>query len=119
MGIVHAAMGIVPRMGDDDKLPETPAGEERAIEGGTDVSHDWKKVFLHSRDRRPPDEAAAALSEMLTVRMGGILRQLENLGGISAYRIEAIVCDEEEPTNSELEEIGYACVELLRALKDE
>jgi hypothetical protein len=81
------------------------------------VSDDWKEAFLHSRDRRPPDEAAAALSDILTVRMGGILRQLENLGGVSGYRIQAIVCDEEEPTNGELEEIGYACVQLLRALK--
>jgi hypothetical protein len=83
------------------------------------VSDDWKEAFLHSRDRRPPDETAAALSDMLTLRMGGILSQLEDLGGISGYRMEAIVCGEEEPTNGELEVIGYACVELMRALKDE
>jgi len=80
-------------------------------------SDDWKEAFLHSRDRRPPN--AAVLSDMLTVRLGAILTQLENLGGVSSYRIAAIVCGEEEPTNGELEEIGYACVELLRGLKDE
>ena len=117
--MVRVAVGIVPCMGVDDKVPEMPVREARAIPGGIDVSAGWKKIFLHSRVRRPPDEAAAALSDMLTVRLGGILTPLENLGGVSGYRIAAIVCDEEEPTNGELEEIGYACVQLMRALKDE
>ena len=117
--MVRVAVGIVPCMTVDDKVPGNPGREERAVEGGSDVSEGWKEVFLHSRDRHPPDDAVAALSDMLTVRLGGILTQLENLGGVSGYRIAAIVCGEEEPTNGELEEIGYACVQLMRALKDE
>ena len=83
------------------------------------MSDDWKEAFLHSRDRRATEEAAAALSDMLTVRLGAILTGLEDLGGIRGYRIAAIMCGEEEPTDGELEVIGYACVELMRALKDE
>ena len=82
------------------------------------MSDDWEDGFFHSRDRRPPDDAAA-LSDMLTVRLGAILTELGDLGGISRYRIAAITRGEEEPTDGELEEIGYACVQLMRALKDE
>ena len=79
---------------------------------------DWEEAIFDSGDRRPPDESAA-LSDMLTVRLGAILTELGDLGGISRYRIAAITRGEEEPTDGELEEIGYACVQLMRALKDE
>ena len=98
-------------MGEDDKVPENPAREERAIAGDRELSDDWKEVFLHSRNRRPPDEAAAAL-------MGMFATELENLSGIDASRIEAILRGA-EATDDEVETIGYACIELMRALRDE
>jgi hypothetical protein len=102
--------GILPRVGDDDKVPEKPAREERGTEGGSDASDDWKEVFLHSRDR-PPDEATAAL-------MGRFATDLQNLTGIDASRIKAILRGA-EATDDEVERIGYACIELMRALRDE
>ena len=107
--MVHVAMGIVPCMGEDDKVPENRAHEERAIAGGRELSDDWKEVFLHSRDRRPADEAAAAL-------MGMLATELQNLSGIDASRIEAILRGA-EATDDEVETIGYVCIELMRALQ--
>jgi hypothetical protein len=46
-----------------------------------------------------------------------MVTELENLGGISASRIEAILRGE-AAASGELEEIGYARVELLRVLKE-
>jgi hypothetical protein len=54
---------------------------------------------------------------MVTALLSDMVTELENLGGISAARIEAILRGE-AVTSGELEEIGYACVELLRALKE-
>jgi len=55
------------------------------------------------------DKATAAL-------MGMFATELENLGGIDASRIEAILRGA-EPTDVEVERIGYACIELMRALQ--
>ena len=109
--MVHVAMGIVPCMGEDEKVPENPAREERAIAGDRELSDDWKEVFLHSRDRRPADKATAAL-------MGMFATELENLCGIDASRTGAILRGA-EATDDEVERIGYACIEMMRALKDE
>ena len=47
------------------------------------LSDDWEDGFFHSRDRRPPDDAAA-LSDMLTVRLGAILTELGTSAGLAA-----------------------------------
>ena len=57
----------------------------------------------------PADKATAAL-------MGMFATELENLGGIDASRIKAILRGA-EATDDEVERIGYACIEVMRALQ--
>ena len=83
------------------------------------ASDDWIETFLHSRDRRPSDKVASGPSGMVIGRLRDMATELEELGGISASRVETIVRGGEEATSGELEELGYLFVELMRALKDE
>ena len=119
MCIARVAMGIVPCMG-NYKVPEDPLGEVRAIGGDSGARDDWKEDFLHSRDRRPSDKAPADPMSMFATKdlMGMFATKLENLGGIDASRIEAILRGA-EATDDEFESIRYACNDLMRALKDE
>jgi len=48
--------------------------------------------------------------------MGMFATELENLGGIDASRIQAILRGW-EATDDEVERIGYACIEVMRALQ--
>jgi len=110
-------VGIVPNMmSDHDKLPENPLGGVRASGGDSLAREGWREVFLHSRDPRPSVKAAAALSDIMTALLSDMVTELENLGGISAPRVQAILHGE-AATSGELEEIGYVCVELIRELK--
>ena len=55
-------------------------------------------------------------SDLMTALLSDMVTELEDLGGISAPRVQAILHGE-AATYGELEEIGYVCVELIRALK--
>ena len=100
----------------DDDVREQRLGQERVAAGDSDVSGDWRESFTHSRDQGLTDTAAAALGDMVAALLGDMVTQFENLGGLNADRVEAILSGE-EATNGELEELGYACVELMRALR--
>ena len=114
--MIRVVMGMVSSMSEDDKAPPDPLAEVRPVAGDRNPRDEWREVFLHSRDRRPSDKAAAALSDMMTALLSDMVTELENLGGVSAPRVQAILHGE-AATNNELEEIGYVCVELIRALK--
>ena len=103
----------------DNEGPENPLGGEWTVAGDGNASVDWIKTFVHSRDRRASDKVASGLSGTLIGRLKDMATELEELGGISASRVETIVRGGEEATNGELEELGYLFVELMRALKDE
>ena len=62
-------------MSNHDNLSDNPLGKVRAIAGVSDASGDWRGVFLHSRDRRPSDMAASALSDMMTSSVTVMLRK--------------------------------------------
>ena len=101
-------------MSDQDKVPET--GGRGIADKRTNV--DWKEVFLHSRDRPPSAKAGALVGDMVTELASDMVTELggEGLGGISPSRLEAILGGE-DPTNDELEEVGYVFIELMRDLK--
>ena len=52
----------------------------------------------------------------MTALLSDMPTELENLGQMRAPRVQAILHGE-AATNAELEEIGYVCVQLIRALK--
>ena len=66
----------------------------------------------------PYRRLAMLVSGMLTALVSDMVVELEELGGISGSRIEEIAGGE-EPTIGELEELGYAFVQLLRVMKDQ
>ena len=62
------------------------------------------------------DTVAVELSDKVAAELSDKVAELEELGGMGASRVEAIAGGE-EPTNGELEELGYVFVQLLRALR--
>ena len=63
------------------------------------------------------DTVAVELSDTVAVEVSDTVAGLEELGGMSASRFKAIA-DGEEPSNGELEELGYIFVQLMRSLKE-
>jgi len=98
----------------------------RAVAGEGDATGMAKEAVgqSHEADLRDKvtadlkDKVAVLVSDMVTVLASDLVAELEKLGGISTARVEAITGGE-DPTNGELEELGYVFVELMRALKDE
>ena len=98
-------------------------GEAKAVSGDGDTTGE---ALARSNGSALTDKVAAdpyrrlamLVSEMLTALVSDMVVGLEELGGISASRIEEIAGGA-EPTTGELEELGYAFVQLLRALKDQ
>jgi len=106
-------------------------GQERAIMGDGDAPGRGLAAIGQSHDADLRDKAAdlrdmvsahlsgmvtALLSDVVTALLSDRVTELEELGGITASRVEAIGRGE-EPTNGELEELGYVFVELMRALR--
>ena len=86
-------------------------------DGGTtgEALAQWDGAALTGEVAADPYRRLAMLvSEMLTALVSDMVVGLEELGGISASRIKEIARGE-EPTTGELEELGYAFVQLLRA----
>jgi hypothetical protein len=100
------------------------ADQERAIAGDGDATDKATTAIAQSDDADVRDKVAAELcgrvtaliSDMVTGLVSDVVTDLEELGGMSASRVEAIARGE-EPTNGELEELGYVFVELMRAFK--
>ena len=105
-------------MSENDKVPPDRLAEVRPIAGDRNARDEWREVFLQSRDVCLSDKTAAAMSDLMTALLSDMVTELEDLGGISAPRVQAILHGE-AATNAELEEIGYVCVELIHALKQE
>jgi len=63
------------------------------------------------------DTVAVELSDTVAVEVSDTVAGLEELGGMSGSRFKAIA-DGEEPSNGELEELGYIFVQLMRSLKE-
>jgi len=108
-------------------------GQARAVAGEGDATGKLVAATAQSGDADLRDKAAdlrdmvsvhlsgmvtALLRDMVTALLSDRVNELEELGGINVSRVEAIGRGE-EPTNGELEELGYVFVELMRALKDE
>ena len=99
--------------------------QQRVHSGDSDATGKGAWDISESQDADLRDKVTADLrvrvtalvSDMVTALVSDMVTELENLGGISASRVEAIASGE-DATNGELEELGYALVTLIRALKD-
>jgi hypothetical protein len=99
--------------------------QERAVAGDSDATGEGATAVApsHDGDLRDKvaaglsDKVAAILSDTVAVELSDTVAGLEELGGMSASRFKA-VADGEEPSNGELEELGYIFVQLMRSLKE-
>jgi len=117
--MIRGVMGMPSSMSEDNQAPSDRLAEVRPIAGDRTrerTSDEWREVFLQSRDLCLSEETAAVLSDLVTALLSDMVTELENLGQMRAPRVQAILHGE-SATNGELEEIGYVCVELIRALK--
>ena len=92
----------------DDEVRGNRLGEDGTIAAGNDATD--KAVAAPA-----PQVADLHLNEDVRSYLLGMVTDLEELGGIGVSRIRAIAYGE-EPTNDELEELGYVFVQLLHAL---
>jgi len=92
----------------DDEVRGNRLGEDGTIAAGSDATD--KDVAAPA-----PQVADLHLNEDVRAYLLGMVTDLEELGGIGVSRIRAIAYGE-EPTNDELEELGYVFVQLLHAL---
>jgi hypothetical protein len=99
-------------------------GEERAVAGEGCATDKAAAAIAQSKDADLRGKVAeelcgrvtALVSDMVTGLVSDVVSELEELGGMSPSRVEAIARGE-EATNGELEELGYVFVEFMRALK--
>jgi hypothetical protein len=94
-------------MDQNDKIRENRLGEGWATAGCDATDKAVAAPAPQVSDLHLNDDVRAYLRDMVA--------ELEELGGISVDRVRAIAYGE-EPTNDELEELGYVFVELLHAL---
>ena len=93
-------------MSQNHKVRENRLGEDGTI-AGSDGTDKAATAHVPQANLRLNDEVRAYLMSIVT--------DLEQFGGMGVSRIRAIAYGE-EPTNPELEELGYVFVGLMRAL---
>jgi len=107
-GIGRVAMALVPSMSDDGRVRENRLREDGTIAAGCHATD--KAVAVPA-----PQASDLRLNDEVRAYLRGVVVELEEFGGIGVERVRAIAFGE-EPTNGELEELGYVFVELLHAL---
>jgi len=107
MGIVRVTMALVPCMSDDE-VRESRLGEDRLIAAYGDATD--KPVAATA-----PEVSDLRLNDEVRAYLRGLVSELEKFGGIGVERVKAVAYGA-EPTNGELEELGYVFVQLLHAL---
>ena len=106
-GIARDTMALVPCMSDDE-VRESRLGEDQLIAAYGDAT---------DRLVAPPapEVSNLHLNDEVRAYLRGMVSELEEFGGIGVERVKAIAYGA-EPTNGELEELGYVFVQLLHAL---